>query len=526
MFARPGDLTRPPDGLALREHASNLVYNRMVKRMRLPTFSLSRTFAVLSLVTIGLITGIQVTVQWALLREDLLEWERTVSADAIRTEASARLRPEDFVRWQSPDAQARFEDVFRHALLQLEILRVKVYDSQMRVIWSDEPRLVESRFTENKHLVKALRGETVAHLERAAKAENLYERHFKESVELYVPITFARGSIPGTAAVAGVVEVYKNPSRALANLEYDRWAIVSASLAGAFVLYAVLFGIVHRASRQLEAQREDLERQAVALTAANTELRAIQDQLRASERLAAIGEVSAAVAHGIRNPLASIRAAAQVVRDAPGDSVVAEKYLTGITTEVDRLGRWLRALLDSVRPFELRVAPVDLNAVIDGVLAVLRDGMTSAGIKLELELAADAPTLRADEVQLQQALLAVLENAVDVLPKGGTVGVRSERWESPTGPGVRLTIRDTGEGIPADRLARIFDPFYTTKTRGTGLGLAIARRVIEAHGGSVKVASGPGTGTTFTITLPAAPPSRGASSGELVNRGGENTEAR
>lgn len=477
----------------------------------MPTLSLSRTFAVLSVVTIGLITGIQVTVQWALLRNDLLEWERTVSADAIRTEAHGRLRPEDFIRWQSPEAQARFEDVFRHALLQLEILRVKVYDSQMRIIWSDEPRLVGSRFTENKNLAQALRGETIAHLERAAKAENLYERQFKESVELYVPISFARGSTPGTAAVAGVVEVYKNPSRALANLEHDRRAIVSSSLAGALVLYAVLFGIVHRASRQIEAQRENLESQAGALTAANAELRAMQDQLRASERLAAIGEVSAAVAHGIRNPLASIRAAAQLVRDAPGDSVVAEKYLAAITTEVDRLGRWLRALLDSVRPFELRVAPVDPNALIDDVLAVLRERIARAGIKLDLELAANAPALQADEVQLQQALLAVIENAVEVLPRGGTVAVRSERWENPTGPGVRLTIRDTGEGIPADRLARIFDPFYTTKTRGTGLGLAITRKVIEAHGGSVEVASGPGTGTTFTITLPAAPPSREAS---------------
>lgn len=488
-----------------------MAYNRLVKRMRLPTFSLSRTFAVLSLVTIGLITGIQVTVQWALLREDLLEWERTVSADAIRTEAHARLRPEDFVRWQSPEAQARFEDVFRHALLQLEILRVKVYDSQMRVIWSDEPRLVGDRFTENKHLAQALRGETVAHLERADKAENVYEQHFKESVELYVPIAFARGSTPGTATVAGVVEVYKSPSRALANLERDRWAIVSTSLAGALLLYAVLFGIVHRASRQLEAQREGLESQAAALTAANAELRAMQDQLRASERLAAIGEVSAAVAHGIRNPLASIRAAAQVVRDAPGDPVVAEKYLAAITTEVDRLGRWLRALLDSVRPFELRLSPVDPNAVIEDVLAVLRERIARAEIKLEPELAADAPVLRADEVQLQQALLAVLENALDALPRGGTVAVRSERRESPTGPGVRVTIRDTGEGIPPDRLARIFDPFYTTKTRGTGLGLAITRRVIEAHGGTVAVASGPGPGTTFTIALPAAPPSREAS---------------
>ena len=476
--------------------------------MKLPTFSLTRTFAVLSLVTISLITATQVTVQWNLLRADLLDWERTLTADAIRSEALSRLSQEDFVRWQSPDAQARFEDIFRRALLQLEILRVKIYDPEMRVIWSDEPRLVGSRFPGNRHLAQALRGETVAHFEHSAKAENVYERQFKESVELYVPIAFARGSTPGTATVAGVVEVYKNPSRALANLQRDRWAIVATSLVGALLLYAVLFGFVLRASRQLEAQRVGLERQASALSTANAELRAAQDQLRVSERLAAIGEVSAAVAHGIRNPLAAIRASAQVLRDAPGDPVAAEKYLGAITSEVDRLSRWLRALLDSVRPFELRLAQVDPNAVIEDVLGTLREQITRGAIKLELELAGDAPVLRADEVQLEQALLAVLENALDAQPTGGVVTVRSERWESSTGPGVRVTIGDAGGGIPEERLGRIFDPFYTTKTRGTGLGLAITRKVIEAHGGSVEVTSRVGAGTTFTISLPAAPPSR------------------
>src|SRR6266508_4149622 len=148
--------------------------------MRFGSLSLSRTFALFSLVIIGLVTALQVLVQWTLLREDLLEWERRVSADTIRSEAYAVLRAEDFANWRSPESQERFERVFRRALWQLEILRIKVYDRDMRVIWSDEARLLGVRFSGNSHLTEALGGRTVAHLERAQRAENRYERQFTE----------------------------------------------------------------------------------------------------------------------------------------------------------------------------------------------------------------------------------------------------------------------------------------------------------------------------------------------------------
>ena len=471
--------------------------------MRLKRWSLGRTFALLSLLIIGLITVAQAVLQWTLLRADLLEWERTVSADTIRREAYAGLRPADFAGWRTPEAQERFERILRRPLLQLEVLRVKVYDTDARVVWSDEPRLIGSRFPDNEHLAEALGGVTVAHLERARQAENLYERQFKETVELYVPLTFPGTGTPGTATVAGVVEVYKNPSRVLAGLSRDRWTIVATSLGGGVVLYAVLFGIVRRASRQLLAQRADLERQTAALRATNRELREVQEQLRASARMAAIGEVSAAVAHGIRNPLANIRAAAQVAGEAPGDRDSVERYLAAITSEVDRLGRWLRGLLDSVRPFEPQLASVSPNEIVGDVVTLLRERIARSGVELNLALAPALPVLEADEVQLQQALLGVVENALDAMPEGGTLTVRTERSETAAGPGVRVTIQDTGEGMPPDRLARVFDAFFTTKARGTGLGLAITRRIVVAHHGTVDVSSAPAHGTIFTIVLPA-----------------------
>ncbi|HLE42570.1 MAG TPA: ATP-binding protein [Methylomirabilota bacterium] len=468
--------------------------------------SLSRTFALLSLLTIALITAAQVGVQWVLLREDRLEHERTTSANTIRAEAYALLRAEDFVRWRSPEAQQRFEGFFRRALSDPEILRVKVYDGEMRVVWSDEPRLRGTRFPENASLAQALKGQTVAHIEHGGKSENVFEKGFARTVELYVPLAFSTGATPGTAAVAGVVEVYKKSERLFANIWRDRLTIVGISLAGAAALYVALFGIVHRASRQLQAQQGDLQRQTTALKAANRELRATQDQLRAAERLAAIGEVSAAVAHGIRNPLANIRAAAQVARDAPKDSGAVKRYLGAITAEVDRLDHWLRALLDVVRPFQPRLAPVEVNALVDDLLGLLRDRIARSEITLERRLAADLPRLTADEVQLQQALLGVFDNALHALPRGGMLAVQTERVDGGGRPAVRVTIQDNGEGIPADRLGRIFEPFFTTKSQGTGLGLAITKKVVEGHNGRIDIESQRGLGTTIRITLPVAGP--------------------
>jgi signal transduction histidine kinase len=471
--------------------------------MKIRSLSLSGTFALFSLIIIGAITTLQMTVQWTLLREDLLEWERTVSAEIVRTEVYALLRGEDFVNWRSPESQERFERAFRRALGKLEILRIRVHDPEMRVIWSDEAQAPGTRAPGNPRLAQALAGQTVAGLERARLAGDPSAGRFEDIVELYVPLFLSPGATPGTARLAGVVEIHKNPSSALANLSRDRWTIVGASLLGALVLYASLFGLVHRASRQLRRQREDLERQAATLAATNQELRAAQQQLRAAERLAAIGEVSAAVAHGIRNPLAVIRMSAQLAGVRAADDLPATRnHLDAIVSEVDRLGGWIRALLEAARPFELRPVSVDLNAMVEDLLRLMSERAARGHVVVERQLASDLPRLAVDEVHFQQALLGLFENALEAMPDGGRLVVRTERAGEGAEPGARIVIGDTGEGIPEERLAKIFDLFFTTKPGGTGLGLAVTRRVIEGHGGAITVASKPGAGTTFVITVP------------------------
>jgi signal transduction histidine kinase len=462
-----------------------------------PRPSLSTTFAALSLLTIAVITTVQAGVQWVLLRDDLLERESAATGQIVRADADATLRLEDFAGWQTPEAVARFERFARRALLNPDVRRVKIYNGEMRVVWSDEGRLIGERFADNGRLGRALQGETIVRLTQGGHAENLYEGDLQDAVEVYVPLVLS-GRTPGTARIAGVVELYKDRSQVAASIWRGQRTIIGTSLAGAAVLFVTLFGLVRRASRRLAAQAHDLARQTEALATADRELRATQEQLRQRERLAAIGEVSAAVAHGIRNPLANIRASAQVAMDTG----IGGRHLDRIISETDRLNRWLHALLDMVRPFKVRLAPVAVNALVTDVADLLRERAAAAGVKMELALAPGAPTLVGDDVQLQQAVLSVIENALDALPRGGTLTVRTERAGDEE---LAIVVEDDGPGIPAEARARVFEPFFTTKSRGTGLGLAITHKVVEGHRGRVSVEPRAPAGTRVRIVLPVSP---------------------
>ncbi len=241
-----------------------------------------------------------------------------------------------------------------------------------------------------------------------------------------------------------------------------------------------------------------------ALVHANEELRAAQSRLIEAERLAAIGELSAAVAHGIRNPVAGIRAAAQVASlDLPADHPLREN-LADIMLEADKLEARIRGLLDFAKPFEPRPAPCQLDRLVAGALASLRPQITAQAIVLETAFDATLPQVPVDAVQIEQVVLALVSNAVEAMPEGGTLAVRGALTAD--GQRVRLEVADTGPGIPPDQLGRLFKLFFTTKPRGTGFGLAVAQKIVERHGGTIHAASEPGKGSRFAIELPLAPP--------------------
>ncbi|KAF0246754.1 MAG: hypothetical protein FD180_425 [Planctomycetota bacterium] len=238
-----------------------------------------------------------------------------------------------------------------------------------------------------------------------------------------------------------------------------------------------------------------------------TKVKRLQSDLVRTQSLAVVGELAATVAHEIKNPLAGISGAIQVIADAipardPRREIVAE-----ILAQVRRLDETVRDLLVFARPWTPEPQPVDLVEIIGRVTSIVKQQDRMASISLRC----DGPpslVLSADPRLLQEVLFNILQNAVDAMPRGGLIRVDVD---GPVDSAV-VRVRDTGTGIAPEHQARLFSPFFTTKTRGTGLGLAIAKRMIEAHGGRLEIESELGKGTEVKITLPretAALPTNG-----------------
>ena len=270
-----------------------------------------------------------------------------------------------------------------------------------------------------------------------------------------------------------------------------------ATLAQAFEQMRVELG---RSRRTLEHRLEEREELIRLLMHANEELRAAQARLIEAERFAAIGELSAAVAHGIRNPLAGIKAAAQFASlDIPDDHPLREN-ISDIIGEVDKLEARIKTLLNFAKPFEPQPAPCRVEPIVRDAVASLRSQVAAQGIDVVVDVDPALPEMQLDYAQIEQVLLALLSNAVEAMPGGGRISISGRVTDN--GQHLRLEVIDTGPGIAPDQLQGIFKLFFTTKSSGTGLGLAVAKKIIERHGGTIAVESEIGKGTRFTIELP------------------------
>ncbi len=228
-----------------------------------------------------------------------------------------------------------------------------------------------------------------------------------------------------------------------------------------------------------------------------TEVRLLREKIELRERLTHLGEVSAGIAHELRNPMAVIAGYVQMLDAKTPDNAPGKQAMQAIQKEISGMNRVITDFLQFARPTELNSTSLDLAEIIPDLLrATLAE---ESVIKVELELTADVP-VRGDEVLLRQALVNLIRNAVEVMPKGGTVTITSVL----KGEGVlELKIQDTGTGIPETIRDKIFIPFVTEKAEGTGLGLAIVHKIIVLHEGTIEVQSGD-QGTTFTIRIPVA----------------------
>jgi signal transduction histidine kinase len=240
------------------------------------------------------------------------------------------------------------------------------------------------------------------------------------------------------------------------------------------------------------------------MTAKLRELRQIEEELRRKDRLAALGELSAGVAHEIRNPLGIIKSSAQVLAKNPAEKERVKELTGFIIEEVERLNRVITNFLDFARPRAMNKENVSVAAALDKSLRLCENRLKKANISVKKDFSTDNNTVFADGELLRQAFLNLFINAAEAMPGGGTLTISARRRESDKEGKdfMEVIVSDTGFGIPEEVRSKIFNPFFSTKENGSGLGLSIVHKIIESHNGEITLRTSPEKGTAFIISLP------------------------
>jgi Amt family ammonium transporter len=239
---------------------------------------------------------------------------------------------------------------------------------------------------------------------------------------------------------------------------------------------------------------------------ATLELEETQRQLFQSEKLAALGKLSAGIAHEIRNPLTSIKILIHSLVDEMATPASREKDLAVIETEIEQVNKIIKQFLDFARPRPPSLEPIDVRKVLEETLALIVYEMEAQEVSLEREYAPGLPPVPMDREQMKQVFLNLLLNAIQAMEQGGKLKVATALKHPVPGTNrgsfAKISFQDTGKGIPEDVKGKVFEPFYSTKEGGIGLGLSIAQRIVEEHGGEIGLESSPGKGTVFYLTIP------------------------
>jgi signal transduction histidine kinase len=237
-----------------------------------------------------------------------------------------------------------------------------------------------------------------------------------------------------------------------------------------------------------------------------TRVEQLEERERLRDRLAALGEMAAAIAHEVKNPLAGIEVMAGLLRRKIPDAPDAQAVLTDIINEAKMANAIVQEVLDFVRPIRLQVEHTAVATAVQGAIHLADSKAVRGEVTVDVELPAALPLIHADEHQLTQVFTNLLINAYEAMNGVGRVVICAEALRLEDGgdgrDAVRIEFRDDGPGMPRDVADRIFSPFFTTKAQGSGLGLSVVRKIIDAHDGKIDLETAPGVGTTIRVTLP------------------------
>ncbi len=293
---------------------------------------------------------------------------------------------------------------------------------------------------------------------------------------------------------------------ALQEYELTRAGVVELATRILFFFVAAL--IVNRFVLENRRQVRRYQQLSESLAEANRQLQAAQEEARRSERLAALGQLSAGLAHEIRNPLGVIKGSAEMLTQRLQQAQPLASELAGyILSETNRLNALVARFLDFARPSRLDLRPVDAPALLDRALETVRAQMPDAPVTVERKYAAGLPPLYADEQLCEQIFVNLFTNAYQAMDgAGGRLQVTAERDALEGLPGVAVEVQDSGPGIPAEMRQQIFNPFVSSKKDGVGLGLSIVAKIVDDHHGSIRLKSEPGESACFRVFLPSGDP--------------------
>ncbi|MHC8380115.1 sensor histidine kinase [Pseudomonas sp. LB3P14] len=378
----------------------------------------------------------------------------------------------------NPDARAASRIEFLDHVEHLpDILLATVYALDRTVVWSTNPELIGVRIEDDDELDESFEmKEPVSTSYHEIDEERPEQRLLREPeylfIENYIPMFNADKS-----KVIAMVEIYKEPVDLVERIQRGFRSIWLATVLGGLAIYLGLFWIVRRAAILLQSQ---------------------QKQLINNETFVALGEMSSAVAHSLRNPLANIRSSAELAQEIASQN--AQKNIGDIISQVDRMSRWVRELLVSLRPMNDDYETVDLVLVIDDTLSAF-DALTKRS-NVEVHFTPrSCPQVVSQQVLLTQILNSLFSNALEAMPKGGVLSIDIE---TPHSGIVRMTLSDTGKGMNPQQQQMAFKPFFTTKQGGLGVGLALVKRIMERFEGSVELTSREQEGTRVCLNFKVA----------------------
>ncbi len=280
--------------------------------------------------------------------------------------------------------------------------------------------------------------------------------------------------------------------------EYELTAEGIAELSIRILFFYLAASVANRFAVQNRRQTEELAE-------TNRRLQQVQAEARRSERLAALGQLSAGLAHEIRNPLGVIKGSAEMLNQKLRDANPLAGELAGyISSEVNRLSVLVSRFLDFARPLRVEARPHSIVVLLDRALKSVAEHWSGGRVKVETAYAPDLPMVEVDEDLWEQALVNLVQNAYEAMGEpGGTFRAEVARASTNGRSGVELRLKDSGPGVPAELREQIFNPFVTTKKSGVGLGLSIVSKIVDEHRGSIRLENAPG-GACFVIYLPAA----------------------